>query len=64
MSEKEIQNTKTKEVVSPSSENLFHSKSTDSPDVDVYISEEDLLLIVDLPGVEKIARHATSMPGV
>jgi HSP20 family protein len=50
---KELTKREQTEVVTTASEQLVDAGRAYSPDVDIYTSDDELLLLVDLPGVEK-----------
>jgi len=49
----DIEKREQQEVGSTAAEQLRHSGPAYSPDVDIYVSEDEALFIVDLPGVSK-----------
>ncbi|MBN1759416.1 MAG: Hsp20/alpha crystallin family protein [Chitinispirillaceae bacterium] len=49
----DIEKREQQEVGSTAAEQLRHSGPAYSPDVDIYVSENEALFIVDLPGVNK-----------
>lgn len=49
----DIEKREQQEVGSTAAEQLRHSGPAYSPDVDIYVSEDEALFIVDLPGVGK-----------
>jgi len=53
MTEKEIEKREKREVSHTGAEQMVDAGSAYSPDVDIYLSEDELFLAVDLPGVEK-----------
>ena len=53
MTEKELEKREKKEVSHTGAEQMVDAGSAYSPDVDIYLSEDELLLAADLPGVEK-----------
>jgi HSP20 family protein len=53
MTDKELQKREKKEVSHTGAEQMLDAGSAYSPDVDIYLSEDELLLATDLPGVEK-----------
>jgi HSP20 family protein len=50
---KELAKREQTEITSTVSEQLVDSGRAFSPDVDIYVSTDELALLVDLPGVEK-----------
>jgi len=53
MTEKDIEKREKREVSHTGAEQMVDAGSAYSPDVDIYLSEDELLFAVDLPGVEK-----------
>ncbi len=53
MTEKELEKREKREVSHTGAEQMVDTGSAYSPDVDIYLSDEALLLVADLPGVEK-----------
>ncbi len=53
MTEKELEKREKREVSHTGAEQMVDAGSAYSPDVDIYLNEEELLLAADLPGVEK-----------
>ena len=49
----DIEKREQQEVGSTAAEQLRHSGPAYSPDVDIYVSENEALFIIDLPGVNK-----------
>lgn len=50
---KELTKREQTEVTSTASEQMIDSGRAYSPDVDIYVSTDELVMLVDLPGVEK-----------
>jgi HSP20 family protein len=49
----EIEKREKQEVGSTAAEQLRHSGPAYSPDVDIYITDDDAVFIIDMPGVNK-----------
>jgi HSP20 family protein len=50
---KELTKREQTEITSTASEQMVDAGRAFSPDVDIYLSNDDLILLADLPGVEK-----------
>ena len=53
MTEKELAKREKREVSHTGAEQMVEAGSAYSPDVDIFLSEDELIFAVDLPGVEK-----------
>jgi len=49
----ELEKREKQEVTNTSAEQLVYIKNAFKPDVDIYNSEDNLILVMDLPGVKK-----------
>jgi HSP20 family protein len=49
----ELKEKEKQEVTTTSAEQLVDSKNSYKPDVDIYNSEDNLILVADLPGIKK-----------